>query len=93
MRITSSRHEQVLKVRVSAVFPLPGNGGADARAMGVYQVQDGRARLTEIRLGGRNEGEAWVQAGLRQGDQVIVYPSAQVRDGERVRVRSVAQAH
>jgi HlyD family secretion protein len=93
VRIITSSREPVLKVPVSAVFPLPGKGGADAGAMGVYQVRDGRARFTEIRLGGRNDAEAWVQAGLQRGAQVIVYPSAQVRDGERVRVRSVAQPH
>ena len=91
VRILTSSREKVLKVPVSAVFPLPGKSGADARAMGVYQVQEGRARLTEIRLGGSNDAEAWVQAGLQPGAEVIVYPSAEVRDGERVRVRSVAQ--
>lgn len=93
VRILTSRRDQVLKVPVSAVFPLPGKSGADAGAMGVYQVRDGRARLSEVRLGGRNDAEAWVQAGLQHGAQVIVYPSAQVRDGDRVRLRSVAQAH
>lgn len=60
-------------------------------AMGVYQVRESRARLTAVRLGGRNDAEAWVQAGLQHGAQVIVYPPAQLRDGERVRVRAVAQ--
>ncbi len=91
VRIVTARHERVLKVPVSAVFPLPGTAGTQAGAMGVYQVRDGRARLTAVRLGARNDAEAWVQAGLQHGAQVIVYPSAEVRDGERMRVRSVAQ--
>ncbi len=93
VRIVTSRHERVLKVPVSAVFPLPGTVGTQAGVMGVYQVRDGRARLTAVRLGARNDAAAWVQAGLEQGAQVIVYPSAEVRDGARVRVRSVAQPH
>lgn len=90
-RIITSSHDLVRKVPVSALFPLPGNSGADAAGLGVYLVRDSRAQLAPVRLGGRNEREAWVQQGLATGDQVIVYPSEEVRDGARVRVRDVAQ--
>ncbi len=33
--------------------------------------------------------EAWIVKGLKDGDRVIVYPPRPVRDGARVRARSV----
>lgn len=91
VRILTSRQEQVRKVPVSAVFPLPGRAGSDPGAMGVYLVDGGRARLAQVKLGGRNDSEAWVLEGLAPGQRVIVYPPAEIRDGERVRVRDVAR--
>ncbi|MFB9241828.1 HlyD family efflux transporter periplasmic adaptor subunit [Massilia antarctica] len=92
VRIITSSLDRVRKVPVSAVFPLPGKSGADHAGMGVYLVRDGRAHLTPLRLGGRNDAEAWVRDGLAEGAQVIVYPPAQLRDGARVQVREVARA-
>ncbi|RSZ56372.1 HlyD family efflux transporter periplasmic adaptor subunit [Massilia atriviolacea] len=91
VRIVTTSLENVRKVPVSAVFPLPGKSGADNAGMGAYLVRDGRAHLTPLRLGGRNEAEAWVRDGLAEGAQVIVYPPAQLRDGARVQVREVAR--
>ena len=92
VRIVTSSVDQVLKVPVSAVFPMPGPGGESGTGMAVYAIRDGRARLTPVRLGGRNELEAWVQAGLADGTRVVVYPSNEVRDGMRVEVRAVTRA-
>lgn len=92
VRIVTSSVENVRKLPVSAVFPLPRQEGKEHAAMGVYLVRDGRARLTPVRLGGRNDAEAWVQDGPAPGARVIVYPSAGIRDGVRVEVRDVAQA-
>lgn len=84
VRIITLAAGQVRKVPVSAIFPVPsGQGG-----MAVYRVVDGRARLVPVELGGRNDAEAWVKAGLDQGDQVIIYPPADIADGARVHVRS-----
>ncbi|PWF43985.1 efflux RND transporter periplasmic adaptor subunit [Massilia glaciei] len=91
VRILTFRADKVRKVPVSAVFPLPGGQVTPAGDMAVYAVRDGRARLTPVRLGGRNESEAWVQAGLSEGARVIVYPSTDVRDGASVEVRGVAR--
>lgn len=91
VRIVTARQQQVRKVPVSAVFPLPGKDGAQGRGMGVYLVRDGRAHLTPVNLGGRNEAEAWVREGLAAGARVVVYPPTELRDGMRVRVREVAQ--
>jgi HlyD family secretion protein len=103
VRIVTLALEQARKVPVGAVFPLPGSAvgsapdaqptmqtGSGARAEhAVYVIESGRARLTPIVLGARNEHDAWVPKGLRPGQRVIVYPPEQVRDGLRVGERSV----
>lgn len=52
----------------------------------VFVIEGGLARLREVRLAGRNDREAWIEAGASPGEQVIVYPGDTVRDGVRVRV-------
>jgi HlyD family secretion protein len=94
VRIVTLRLDKVRKVPARALFPLPDNDRA-ARgamgAMGVYVVRDGRARLTRVEVGARNELEAWVRDGVAEGDTVVIYPPTEVRDGVRVQVRSVAR--
>ena len=89
VRIVTTAMDGVLKIPVSAVFPIP-QGKQQGRGMAVYTVAEGRAHLTPIELGARNDGEAWVRAGIAQGAVVIIYPAAQVADGIRVKVRSTA---
>jgi HlyD family secretion protein len=83
VRIVTVAQPAVLRVPVSAVFPLPGEG------MAVFAVSDGRARLVPVELGGRNGAQAWVRSGLRAGAEVIIYPPASLVDGARVDKRSV----
>lgn len=83
--------DKVIKVPVSAVFPLPGQRGDADDGMGVYTIRHGRAHLTPVRIGGRNEQEAWIAQGLSDGTSVVIYPSNEVRDGVRVTVRDVAR--
>jgi HlyD family secretion protein len=83
VRIVTVAQSSVLRVPVSAVFPLPGEG------LAVFVVEDGRARLVPVDIGGRNGGEAWVLGGIQAGTEVIVYPAASLRDGARVKKRSV----
>jgi HlyD family secretion protein len=96
VRILTSRRDNARKVPLSAVFPLPG-AGADANAgtdnaadMAVYAIENGRARLRRVRIGARNDFEAWLLHGLEAGAQVVLYPANEVRDGVRVKVREVA---
>ena len=58
--------------------------------MAVFAVSEGRARLVVVEVGGRSAAEAWIVKGLTAGQPVIVYPPAMVKDGARVRPRSVA---
>jgi HlyD family secretion protein len=86
VRIVTLSLDDVMRVPVSAVFPVP---ESEDGGMAVFKIVDGRARLVPIQLGARNGAEAWVQGGLQPGDVVVVYPSAAVTDGVRVAVRRV----
>ena len=76
--------DKALTVPVSAVFPR-----TDAPGMAAFVVQDGRATLTPVEVGARNGSAAWIKSGLAAGTTVIVYPPPAVRDGVRVKARTV----
>jgi HlyD family secretion protein len=57
---------------------------AELRAMAVYAVENGHARLVPVWLRARNGSHAWIERGLDAGARVIVYPPPAVRDGARV---------
>ena len=84
LRLVTLSLPKALGVPVSAVFPR-----SDAPGMAAFTVQDGRARLTPVELGGRNGALAWIKGGLAVGTEVIVYPPPTVRDGVRVKPRKV----
>jgi HlyD family secretion protein len=88
VRIVTLAQEGAIQVPVSAVFPLPGDADGGA-GHAVFVAASGRARQVAVALGGRNGSMAWVRSGLRAGQQVIVYPTAAVRDGVRVAAREV----
>jgi HlyD family secretion protein len=87
VRIVTLALDSVVKVPVSAVFPLPEREGAGG--MAVFVLDGGRARLVPVKLGARNGSEAWLQDGPKPGATVLVYPPAVIRDGARVKVRAV----
>jgi HlyD family secretion protein len=89
VRIVTRAVDHVVLVPASALFPLPADSASatGADAMGVFQIENGRARLRSVDVVARNSQDAWIQRGLRAGDTVIVYPSAGVDDGVRVQVR------
>ena len=64
VRIVTRSEAAVLRVPVSAVFPLPaGAGGAGAPGSAVFVLDGGRARLQPVTVGARNGSEAWIQRG------------------------------
>lgn len=75
--ITLWEGKNLVAVPVGALF----RDGADWAA---YAVANGTARLKRLKLGAKNGSYAEVTDGLTEGDQVIVYPSEQVRDGVAV---------
>ncbi len=85
VRIVTQAVDGVLKVPVSAVFPVgDGKGG-----MAVFRLDGGHARLTPVEVAARNGSDAWVKKGLPADATVIVYPPPAVKDAARVRVRKV----
>jgi HlyD family secretion protein len=49
-----------------------------------FVVADGRARLKIVKAGHSSGTETQVLEGLKQGEDVILYPGSRVRDGQRV---------
>lgn len=68
----------VLKVPLGALF----RRGSD---WAVFVLDQGRASLRRLRVGHRNEREAEILEGLKEGERVILYPGERIRDGQRVR--------
>ena len=58
----------------------------------VFVVVDGRARERTVRTGRQSETRVEVLAGLREGEDVILFPSDRIRSGMRVRGRAVTVA-
>lgn len=77
-RIVVWESPDVTRVPVAALF-------RDGGEWAVFAVAEGRARLTRVVLGQRNDLEAEVRQGLAVGDTVIVHPGDRVRPGSRVR--------
>jgi HlyD family secretion protein len=49
-----------------------------------FVVADGRARLRIVKAGRSSGTETQVLEGLKEGEEVILYPGSRVRDGQRV---------
>jgi len=73
-----------LQVPASALF-------REGRGWAAFAVVDGRAKVTPIQTGARSGLAVEVTGGLQEGDQVIIYPSDQVRDGVRVSPRTAVR--
>ncbi len=59
---------------------------------GVWQMADGRARFKPVSMGSQGQaGVTQILSGLAQGDSVILYSSAQLEPGARVREQNVDQ--
>ena len=94
VRIVTMAEDKAVQVPVSAVFPLPTEGSESANgrpttvpSFAVFVADGGRAHQVPVQLGARNGSAAWIHGGLSPGQQVIVYPPATVKDGQRVAAR------
>lgn len=75
------RMEEALKVPVGALF-------RDGRHWAVFVVEDRRAVKRVVTTLRRNSVEALVEAGLKPGERVVLYPPDALYDGARVMVRA-----
>jgi HlyD family secretion protein len=80
VRVIVFQEENVVKVPTSSLFRSDGRWC-------VFAVENETARLRQIRIGRRNELEAEVLEGLKEGDSVILYPSEDVSDGTAIERR------
>lgn len=75
--ITTFRDNDALTIPVGALF-------RDGMAWAVFQIAAGRAKKVQVQVERRNPELALIVSGLKPGDQVVVYPSDELRDGARV---------
>jgi len=80
-RVFLRRDPAVLKVPLGALV-------RDDGGWAVFKLADGRARLTPIQVGALTDREAEVRAGLKAGEQVVIFPSDRVKSGVRIRAGS-----
>jgi HlyD family secretion protein len=86
VRVVTQSVPDAVQAPVGAVFPLPGDNGQSG-AMGVFKLEEGRARLASVTVGDRNDRHVWITQGLQAGAKVIMYPPAALKDGDRVSAR------
>jgi HlyD family secretion protein len=76
-RIVTWEGENVLRAPAGALFQR-GN------AWHAFVVENGRAQLRDVKVGRSNGLESEVLDGLREGDQVVVFPGDKVKAGTKV---------
>ncbi len=76
-RIIVWETDQALRVPAGALFRR-----GDQWA--VFAVADGRAHLRIVKVGRASGTETQVLEGLKEGDEIILYPGSRVHDGQRV---------
>ena len=75
--IIVDKAENVLHVPVSALF-------RDNEQWSVFVFADGRAQLRPVQVGRKNDLQAEILGGLREGERIIVHPGNAIADGVRV---------
>ena len=76
--IITWQRSEVLKVPNSAAFRT-------SSGWAVFVMESGKAHERVVKVGHRNQTEAEVLDGLTAGEEVILHPSNQLREGARVR--------
>jgi hypothetical protein len=75
--IVTWQGSDVLRIPASAAF-------REQEGWSVFVINGDRARRRQVKMGHSNQVEAEVLNGLRDGEQVILHPPNQLRDGVRV---------
>lgn len=77
-RIVVWEAQDTLKVPAGALF-------RQGEQWAAFVVTEGRARLRFVKAGRSSGTETQVLEGLKEGEEVILYPGSRVEDGQRVR--------
>ena len=77
-RIIVWQTDQALKVLAGALFRRGDQWAA-------FVVSDGRAELRLVKVGRSSSTETQILEGLKEGEQVILYPGSRVHAGQRVK--------
>jgi HlyD family secretion protein len=80
VRVVVGEAKNALRVPLGALF-RQGQGWA------LYKVVDGRAALTEVQVAEADPHFRAITSGVTEGDSVIVFPSAAISDGTRIKPR------
>jgi len=78
--IVTWENTDVLKIPGSATF-------RDRDGWSVFVLDQGRARRRTIQIGHRNQTEAEILGGVSAGQEVVLHPSNQLREGVRIRTQ------
>jgi hypothetical protein len=54
---------------------------------GVFRIVEGRARFQPVRTGAETQGQVEIVEGLVGGEQIVSSSTAEIRDGDKVRVQ------
>lgn len=60
-------------------------------AWAAFVLRDGRAHLVAVKAGRSSGAETQILDGLKEGDEVILYPGDRVQDGQRVQPMQVSR--
>jgi HlyD family secretion protein len=79
---------QIVTWEASDVVKIPGSATfRDRDGWSAFVMGRGSARRRTVQIGHRNQAEAEITRGIAAGEQVILYPSNQLHDGDRVRTQ------
>jgi len=81
-RVITWESPNALKLPTSGLFRQGSHWAA-------YVVRDGRAQLVPVQAGRSSGAEIQVVEGLKEGDEVILYPGDRIQDGQRVKPTKV----
>lgn len=81
-RIVIWEQSNALTVPSSALFR------SDSRGWAVYVIESDTATLRTVEVGHNNGISAEVLGGLEEGEQIVLYPPAELSDGSGVKARS-----
>ncbi|MFZ5493715.1 MAG: efflux RND transporter periplasmic adaptor subunit [Verrucomicrobiota bacterium] len=81
-RVITWESDRVLKVPVSGLF-------RQGNAWAAYVVRGGRAVLVPVQAGRSSGAEIQITDGLKEGDEIILYPGGRIKPGQRVKPTKV----